>query len=65
MPAQALRQRIAPEGAPPPTALVGGLIEPGGLLRPRLTALLAREGFQTLDRPVDPARGSVRMALEA
>lgn len=57
-----LARRI--ERAPPPqVALVGGLIEEGGSLRPRLLRRLELSGFHVLRRPVDPARGAVRIAL--
>jgi N-acetylglucosamine kinase-like BadF-type ATPase len=47
----------------PTVALVGGLIEPGGILSDRIVAALATAGFRVLAGPVNPARGAVRMAL--
>jgi glucosamine kinase len=63
--AEGLRGRVSPKGAPPPVALVGGLVEPGGILRGRVGERLQVRGFRVLDRRVDPARGAVQMALEA
>ena len=50
-------------GPPPQVALVGGLIEAEGSLRPRLLRGLEIAGFHALRRPVDPARGAIRLAL--
>jgi N-acetylglucosamine kinase-like BadF-type ATPase len=63
--ALALRARVSPGGSPPPVALVGGLVEPGGVLRGRVVAALEARGWPILDRSVDPARGAVQAALEA
>ena len=63
--AEAIRERIAPKGAPPPVALVGGLVEPGGMLRGRVVDPLEARGFKLLGRRVDPARGAVQAALDA
>ena len=57
--------RTVPFTDPPAVALVGGLVEPGGLLRDRVVVVLTEAGFQTLPDPVSPVRGAVRMALEA
>jgi N-acetylglucosamine kinase-like BadF-type ATPase len=50
-------------GTPPPVALVGGLIEEGGSLRGPLLKAMELAGLHPLRRPVDPARGAVRVAL--
>jgi glucosamine kinase len=63
--AEALRKRVFTSGDPPPVALVGGLMEPGGILRARVAAALDGLGFRVLDRRVDPARGAIQVALEA
>ena len=63
--AEAIRDRIAPKGAAPPVALVGGLVEPGGILRGKVVDPLEARGFKLVDRRVDPARGAVQAALEA
>ena len=61
--ADALAPAAGPE-ARPEVALVGGLIEPGGLLRPRVLRALQHAGFRTLTDHVIPVRGAVRMALD-
>ena len=48
----------------PAIALVGGLIEPGGLLRDRVVLALKSAGFRTMPDRVSPVRGAVRLALE-
>jgi glucosamine kinase len=63
--AEALRGRGAPGGSAPPVALVGGLVEPGGILRAKVSEALEARGFRILDWRVDPARGAVHAALEA
>jgi N-acetylglucosamine kinase-like BadF-type ATPase len=49
---------------PPEIALVGGLVEPGGLLRQRTLDALERASFRAHAGRVFPARGAVLMALE-
>lgn len=48
----------------PEIALVGGLVEPGGLLRQRTLDALERAGFRARAGRVLPTRGAVLMALE-
>ena len=48
----------------PAVALVGGLVEPGGLLRDRVVLALERAGFRMILDRVSPVRGAVRLALE-
>jgi N-acetylglucosamine kinase-like BadF-type ATPase len=60
--ARILAKDLGP-GPPPPVALVGGLIEEGGSLRLRLLRAMELAGLHPLRRPVDPARGAVRVAL--
>jgi N-acetylglucosamine kinase-like BadF-type ATPase len=60
----ALRERLG-VGSGFRVALVGGLVEPGGLLRERLESGLVAEGLQVLPDRVHPARGAVRIALES
>ncbi len=50
-------------GASPAVALVGGLVEPGGLLRERALDRLERAGFMPSRDPVSPVRGAVSLAL--
>lgn len=61
--AEALRGQVPVEGSPPAVALVGGLVEPGGILRERVVDALAAAGFRALPEAVDPARGAVSMGL--
>jgi glucosamine kinase len=63
--AEALRERLFTAGRPLEVALVGGLVEPEGILRQRVGDALEVRGFRMLDRRVDPARGAVQTALEA
>lgn len=51
------------EDSPPPVALAGGLLEEGGSLRARVIQELEERAFPLLRRPVDGARGAVRLAL--
>jgi glucosamine kinase len=60
--ARTLVKELGP-GTPPPIALVGGLIEEGGSLRGPLLQAIELTGLHPLRRPVDPARGAVRVAL--
>jgi N-acetylglucosamine kinase-like BadF-type ATPase len=50
---------------PPEIALVGGLVEPGGLLRQRTLDALERAGFRARAGRVLPTRGAVLMALDS
>lgn len=65
--AEALERRIdlggAAAGRIPPVALVGGLIQPGGVLRDRLVQALEAAGFEVSAEPVEPVRGAVDQAL--
>lgn len=54
--------RIAALGEQPRVALVGGLVEPGGLLRGRVVSALEEGGFHPLSDPVEPVRGAIQMA---
>ena len=47
----------------PPVALVGGLVEPGGRMRPRVEAALGEAGFRVARERVSPVRGAVTIAL--
>lgn len=49
----------------PPIALHGGLVAPGRPLRSLLRRSLEDRALRVLERPVDPARGAGRLALEA
>lgn len=48
---------------PPPVALTGGLIAPGGPLRDDLEHLVASAGGRLFPRAVTPERGAARLAL--
>ena len=50
---------------PPPIALAGGLIEPGGGLRDRVVRALEERGFRVSPEPVIPGRGAIQLALRA
>jgi N-acetylglucosamine kinase-like BadF-type ATPase len=69
--ARALADHLAPmvrawrqeaDDAPPPVALLGGLVVPGGPLRGRLLPLLEELGVAPLTLPPDPARGAAALA---
>ncbi len=62
--AEALARNISFK-EPPPIALAGGLIEPGGGLRDRLVRALEERGFRVSPEPVIPGRGAIRLALRA
>jgi N-acetylglucosamine kinase-like BadF-type ATPase len=49
---------------PPPVALLGGLVVPGGPLRSRLLPRLDAAGLRLRVEPPDPARGAAALALE-
>ncbi len=51
-------------GSAPPVALVGGLVEPGGGMRPPVETALMAAGFRVRPEKVSPARGAAKMALE-
>jgi glucosamine kinase len=46
-----------------PTAMTGGLLDPGGPLREPVSERLRSEGLDVHQDRVDPARGAVRLAL--
>jgi glucosamine kinase len=49
--------------APPPVALVGGMVEPGSSFRSLVAREVERVGGCYLDQPVLPVRGAARLAL--
>lgn len=51
-------------GPATPVALVGGLVEPGGSMRPPVETALGEAGFRVRPQRVSPARGAAKMALE-
>jgi len=65
--ARALRRTLFADRDPRksaiPGALVGGIVEAGGPLHTQVVERLRSEGIAVLDRPVEPARGAVMMAL--
>jgi N-acetylglucosamine kinase-like BadF-type ATPase len=56
--------RVAAGARRLPVVLWGGLIAERGPLRGRLLSVLRAEGYECLERSVDPALGAARMALE-
>lgn len=59
---EAVRRTLEPWPAPPPVAVVGGLISDDGLLRDRLERALGAMAVRFDGRTVDPARGAARHA---
>jgi N-acetylglucosamine kinase-like BadF-type ATPase len=58
-----IREAWAPWGAHFPLALVGGLLEEGGLLREPVLEMVSRKGGDVHPDPVVPVRGAARLAL--
>lgn len=61
---EAVRRGLEPWSSTPAVALTGGLVAPGGPLRSRVETGLAELPVTVNPRPVDPARGAARQALE-
>lgn len=59
----ALLDRLGPWSEPPGVALVGGTLEPDGILEARVRESLAGLECRVLDREVDGVRGAARLAL--
>ena len=60
----ALLNTLGPWTQPPQLALAGGLLRPGRALRRPLEALLSKQRLPVVDRPLDPALGAARLALQ-
>lgn len=62
---EAVHRKLAPWDAPPPLALAGGLLDPGGPLRPRVVRSVDRLEVRLQERAVDPVRGAALLALRS
>jgi glucosamine kinase len=58
----ALRDKLGPWSEPPAVALAGGLLKPGGALRPSMEEMIARQRLGLIAREPDAALGAARMA---
>jgi len=58
----AVLENLGPWAAPPPVALCGGLLQPGGPLRRAVEEALAKHRVRVLQRALDPALGAARLA---
>lgn len=58
----AMVEKLGPWETAPAVALAGGLLGPGGALRPSLEAALTRDRVRLLERELDPAMGAGRLA---
>lgn len=61
----AVLRRLGPWDAPPPLALAGGLVDPGGPLRSRVARSVSGFDVGLREGRVDPVRGAARLALRA
>lgn len=61
--AEAVLRGLGPWDASPPLALAGGLLDPGGPLRPRVVRAAGRLDVWLRERAVDPVRGAALLAL--
>ena len=59
----ALLDVLAPWSEPPPLALAGGLLAPGGPLRLQLLEALGRYSCRPVGTTLDAARGAAQLAL--
>lgn len=58
----AVLENLGPWAAPPPVALSGGLLQPGGPLRSAVEDALEKHRVRVVQRVLDPALGAARLA---
>ena len=61
----AVLHRLGPWHPPPPLALAGGLVDPGGPLRAHVVRSVTGLDVRLREDRVDPVRGAARLALRA